>query len=198
MTRTVTLQLPENIYFRLQQAAQATKQSLEEIFLRALQVGCPPGWDDVPAEFQADIAALDRLDNSALWRVARSRQSVAEAQLYQELLDKKADGTLSVTEAQQLAELRNANDRQIKRGLPADGRQQRVGPFFGDNRGHGLDGQRLNIRAVCGFGVGHNRGRIGINQHHDITFLPQSLARLGAGIVKLASLPDNDRAAADN
>ena len=77
MTRTVTLQLPENIYFRLQQAAQATKQSLEEISLRALQAGSPPDWDDIPAEFQADIAALDRLDDAALWRMARSKQPLS-------------------------------------------------------------------------------------------------------------------------
>ena len=109
MTRTVTLQLPENIYFRLQQAAQATKQSLEEIFLRALQVGSQPGWDDVPAEFQADIAALDRLDDAALWRVARSKQPLSGD--CQDLLDKNANGTLSDTETQQLADLRAEADR---------------------------------------------------------------------------------------
>ena len=109
MTRTVTLQLPENIYFRLQQAAQATKQSLEEISLRALQAGSPPDWDDIPAEFQADIAALDRLDDAALWRMARSKQPLSAS--YQDLLDKNADSTLSDSETQQLADLRAAADR---------------------------------------------------------------------------------------
>ncbi|MCP4106717.1 MAG: hypothetical protein GY749_14465, partial [Desulfobacteraceae bacterium] len=53
-SRTITLQLPENLYIRLQQAAQATKQSFDEIVLRAVRAGSPPGWHDVPAEFQAD------------------------------------------------------------------------------------------------------------------------------------------------
>lgn len=113
MAQTVTLQLPDAIYFRLQQAAQATKQSVEEIFLRALQMGSPPNWSDVPAEFQADIAALDRLDNNGLWRVARNRQDKAETQLYQKFLDKQADGLLSASEALRLAALRNANDLQM-------------------------------------------------------------------------------------
>ncbi len=111
MTQTITLDLPETIYSRLQQAARATRQPLEAVFLRALQVGSPPGWDDVPAGFQADIAALDRLDDAALWRMARSRQDEAELKHYQELLDKKADGALSGPEARQLEELRAANDR---------------------------------------------------------------------------------------
>jgi predicted transcriptional regulator len=39
--RTVTMQLPENLYLRLQQTAQATQQSFEAILLRALQSGQP-------------------------------------------------------------------------------------------------------------------------------------------------------------
>ncbi len=88
--RTVTLQLPEDLYLRLQQAAQATKQSLNEIFLHVVQVGSPPGWNDIPAEFQADVATLDRLDDAALWRIAHQKQSKAEIKTYQELLDKNA------------------------------------------------------------------------------------------------------------
>ena len=34
--RTVTMQLPENLYVRLQQTAQATRQSFEAIVLRDL------------------------------------------------------------------------------------------------------------------------------------------------------------------
>ena len=109
MTRTITLQLPETVYARLQQAARATMQPLEDIFLRALQLGSPPGWDDIPAEFQADIAALDRLDDAALWRLARSKQSISEP--YQSLLEKNADGALSDAEARQLNSLRAEADR---------------------------------------------------------------------------------------
>jgi len=89
---SITLQLPERIYLRLQQVAQATQQSLDDVFLRVLQIGSPPSWEDVPAEFQADLAALDRLDDAALWRVARSKQ-VQDMNLYQTLLDKNANNS---------------------------------------------------------------------------------------------------------
>jgi len=108
---TITLDLPENVYLRLQQAAQATKQSLNEIFLHVVQVGSPPGWEDIPPEFQADIAALDRLDDPALWRITRQKQSQADQQAYQELLDKHANGTLSEAERERLRTLRTEADR---------------------------------------------------------------------------------------
>jgi hypothetical protein len=111
--RTVTMQLPENLYLRLQQTAQATRQSLEATVLRALQVGSPPAWETAPAEFQVDLAALDRLDDAALWRTARTRATPALMDRYQALLDKNADQTLSAEERQELTQLRTNLDRQM-------------------------------------------------------------------------------------
>ena len=76
-THAVTLHLPEHVYLRLQHMAQATQQSFDDVVLRALRVGAPPSWEDAPAEFQADLAALDRLDDAALWLIARHRQTAA-------------------------------------------------------------------------------------------------------------------------
>src|SRR5438105_1784180 len=75
---TVTLDLPETIYLRLQGAARATRRPLEEVLLRALRLGSPPSWEDVPAEFQADLASLDRLDDESLWSIALARRTAAE------------------------------------------------------------------------------------------------------------------------
>jgi hypothetical protein len=111
MSRTVTLQLPEDIFLRMQQAARATKQTLEDIFLRAIEVGSPPDWEDIPAEFQADVAALDRLDDSALWRVARSKQTEKAMGSYQKLLDKNTNGIISKSESNLLIGLRTEFDR---------------------------------------------------------------------------------------
>lgn len=111
ITHTVTFQVPENLYLRLKQAAQATKQSFDDVVLHAMQVGSPPAWDDVPSEFQADVAALDRRDDSALWRILRQKMGHTEAEKYQELLDKNAEGTLSREEARALEGLRFGADR---------------------------------------------------------------------------------------
>ncbi|RLC69930.1 MAG: hypothetical protein DRJ03_17940 [Chloroflexi bacterium] len=109
--RTVTLQLPESLYIRFQQAAQATRRSLDDVLLHAVGVGSPPRWDNAPAKFQADLAALDRLDDDALWRIARSHETEAGMERYQELLDKNADGALSAGERDALANLRIESDR---------------------------------------------------------------------------------------
>lgn len=52
-----------------------------------------PGGEDVLAEFQADLAALDRLNDETLWQIARSRQTEKEMARYQELLGKNANET---------------------------------------------------------------------------------------------------------
>jgi predicted transcriptional regulator len=112
---TITLDLPENLYLRLQQTAEATRQSLDAVLMRALQVGSPPTWETAPAEFQADLAALDRLDDAALWRIARARTASSEMDRYQALLDKNANQTLSASERNELAQLRTDQDREMLR-----------------------------------------------------------------------------------
>ncbi|WP_228021252.1 hypothetical protein [Vasconcelosia minhoensis] len=70
MAEAITLQLPERLYQRLLSTAEATQQSLEAVVLRALTVGSPPDWTDVPEEYQSSLAALDRLADAALWKIA--------------------------------------------------------------------------------------------------------------------------------
>lgn len=111
----ITLPLPESLYIRFKQIADATEQSVTAIVVRAVQIGSPPGWEDAPAEYQADLAALDRLDDRTLWVVARSQQSEAVSERYQELLDANADGELSTTGREELNQLRDAADRLMLR-----------------------------------------------------------------------------------
>ena len=110
-SRTITLNLPENIYLRLQHAADATKQTLDDIFLRVIQVGSPPSWEDAPVEFQSDLAALDRLDDVSLWRIARGYQTGVDLTQYQQLLDKNANGEITDVERKKLEALRIESDR---------------------------------------------------------------------------------------
>lgn len=101
--RDVVLPLPEDLYVRLEQTARATRQSLTDMLLRSLRAGSPPDWAQAPAEFQADLAALDRLNDDALWHIARSQRSDADVALLQELLEKNADDELTAAEQLELA-----------------------------------------------------------------------------------------------
>lgn len=111
LTQDVTVTLPENLYRRLQQAAQVMKRPFNDVLLRAVEVGSPPGWEDAPAAFQADLAALDHLDDETLWQIARSNQTVEEMEHYQKLLDKNANQTITEEERTELDQLQVEADR---------------------------------------------------------------------------------------
>ena len=112
MTRQeVVVSLPENLYLRLQRVAKATHRSFSDILLHAVEAGSPPSWEEAPAEFQQELAALDRLNDEALWEIARSRRAEADMARVQELLDKNANGTLSAAERNELNRFRQEADR---------------------------------------------------------------------------------------
>lgn len=113
--QNITLPIPEHLYLRFEQAAQATQQSVTDMLLHAVEVGSPPRWDDVPAEFQLDLAALDRLDDGALWQIARSRTSDAEMDRYETLLQQNANDALLDAEREELVQLRYQADRLMLR-----------------------------------------------------------------------------------
>jgi len=131
----ISLQLPDactalrvRLYQRLVNTAQATQQPLEAVILRALEVGSPPDWDDVPEPFQADLAALgsrkallrrNRLDDAALWTIALGRQSEAQFTRYDELLDCNREGQLTNAEQVELTHLRTEADRFMLRKTQA-------------------------------------------------------------------------------
>jgi hypothetical protein len=110
MTATVTLQLPDPIYQRLVNTATATGRSLEEVMLHALKVGSPPDWENAPDEFQADLAALDRLEDEALWKLATGHKTEEEMARHFELLERNNEHTLTPAEQVELVELRSQAD----------------------------------------------------------------------------------------
>ena len=57
---------------------------------------------------------------------------------------------------------------------------------------------RLDVSAVGEFRIGHDGGRIGVDEDDAVALLAQGLARLRAGIIELAGLADDDRAGADD
>ena len=58
--------------------------------------------------------------------------------------------------------------------------------------------QRLDVGGVGHLRVGHDRGRVAVDQHDLEPFGAQRLARLRARVVELGRLADHDRAGADD
>ncbi len=88
--------------------------------------------------------------------------------------------------------------RAVQRGLAAHGRQQRVGLFLGDDLLDRLPVDRLDVDGVGHLRVGHDGGRIAVDQHHAVTLVAQCLAGLRARVVELTGLADDDRACTDD
>ena len=68
MPQTITLILPDNILQPAQRVAQATKQSVEELLVAALQAALPT-LEGLPPDVAQPLVALESLDDQALWRV---------------------------------------------------------------------------------------------------------------------------------
>ncbi|NEP10743.1 MAG: hypothetical protein F6K14_11110 [Symploca sp. SIO2C1] len=111
ISTTITLQIPDFLYQRLVNTAQATERSLEAVMLHALQIGSPPNWSDVPEEFQADLAALDRLEDQALWPIAQSQKTPEEMERHYWLLAQNQERSLTDAEQIELEQLKISADR---------------------------------------------------------------------------------------
>ncbi|NET55915.1 MAG: hypothetical protein F6K47_07015 [Symploca sp. SIO2E6] len=119
MSETITLQVPETIYQRLADTARATNRPLEDILLQVLEVGSPPQWTDVPEAFQKDLAALDSLENDALWQIAYSQMSDNIPVQLDALLEPQHSHPLTADEQKTLENLQTEADRFMLRKAQA-------------------------------------------------------------------------------
>src|SRR5262249_1262553 len=89
-------------------------------------------------------------------------------------------------------------EREVQRGLAADGRKNRVGPLLLEDPLQKLGRQRLDVGRVGELRVRHDRRRVRVDEDHAVALAAQRADRLCAGVVEFAGLPDDDRAGADD
>jgi hypothetical protein len=88
--------------------------------------------------------------------------------------------------------------RQVQRGLAPDRGQHRVGLLALQDLLDDLRCEGLDVGAVRVFGVRHDRRRVRVHQRHTDALLAEDLDGLGAGVVELAGLADDDRSGPDH
>ena len=88
--------------------------------------------------------------------------------------------------------------RQVQRRLSPERGQQGVRLFGCDYLLKNLYIQRLYVRHIRKIRIGHNSGRVAVDQHHAVAFFTQCLACLRATIVELTGLTNNDWSGSDN
>lgn len=110
-TQTVTLRLPEHLWHQFQEAAKEDELSLENMLLQAIQGNRPPSLATVPTRIRPELRALKTLGDTELWHIADSRIAPETQARLEWLLAKNQDGTLTVTEKRELAQLSEEAER---------------------------------------------------------------------------------------
>ena len=82
--------------------------------------------------------------------------------------------------------------RTVEPGLTAHRRQYGIRLFALDDFFYYPPVNRLYVDGVGHRRVGHDGGRVGINQYHPVVFLAQCLTGLCTGVVKFTSLADHN------
>ena len=88
--------------------------------------------------------------------------------------------------------------RKVQPGLPAEGRQQRVGPMLLDHPRQVRQRERADQHGAADVGIGHHGRGVRVDQDRLDALAPKRQAGLHAGIVELGSLADQDRTGADD
>ena len=109
MPRTITLTLPDDVLQSVQRVAQATKQSVEELLVTALQAALPT-LEGLPPNVIQDLTALESLNDQALWRAMLETVPLDQQHRLHELLAGNQEGMLTDAEREQLASLQQQAD----------------------------------------------------------------------------------------
>jgi hypothetical protein len=108
--QAITLHLPDRLYQRLAEVADASQQPLGDVVLQSIRVGLPPSLERVPERFRDDLRALNRLSDEVLWQVARGDIKEDKAVLYEALLEQNSRGELDEAGRAMLTTLREEAD----------------------------------------------------------------------------------------
>jgi hypothetical protein len=111
MSQTITLELPDEMLQRYQRGATVAGKLLEEFVVDRLVEAAPLLADDLPAPLQVELKTLENLDDDSLWQVARSTLPADQERLYQRLLTKNSQGTITAGEKEKLTALGEAARR---------------------------------------------------------------------------------------
>lgn len=108
---SVMLNLPRALYEQFRYRAKNNHRTVEAELLDAVTTAASSVEDELPTELEAELEGLVSLDDSALWRAARSRMPVLMAELMAELNYKQQNYRLTKEELNTLNDLGEQYDR---------------------------------------------------------------------------------------
>lgn len=118
----LTLSIPESLYERLQQIAEATAQPVEQVALWQLQDAVTDSQlAALPADEQIELAAFKLLSDATLFSIAREQMSRTTQQRMIVLGDKLSRGTIAEDEHAEYSAFVEQGDRLMVRKAWAAG-----------------------------------------------------------------------------
>lgn len=113
--QTISIQLPDTIYQRLQRMADAMNQPLEEVVFQTIRGNLPPSLDDLSPDLRELVADMQLLSDEELWDIAKVPLPPQQWRRHQRLLRKAENETLPVAEQEELEKLRTVTDQFVIR-----------------------------------------------------------------------------------
>ena len=107
---SVVLELPEEIYERVDRTAKGLKQPVQQALLKIVEAGLP-SLAKVPPEYLPELEALEAMSDEELWEIARSEMLAAQQDRLDHLLQKNQTEDLSEVEQQELDQLHTEANR---------------------------------------------------------------------------------------
>ncbi len=114
MGRTITLELPDTIYLPAKRMAEVAHRPLAEVLVSALQASLP-SLEGLPPALMEELAALEKLDDHALWKVMLSQVPLEQQQKLARTLSKSKLKKLTLADKAEVTALQEAADRVMLR-----------------------------------------------------------------------------------
>jgi hypothetical protein len=114
-TQRVTIELPEFIFHRFVQIAEATHQPLEDLIAQSVVSNLPPSAENAPSELRAELTEMQTLSVDELLAIAQTQANAIQHENYVQLLEKNQTEDLSAEDQRELNNLRQTADRLMLR-----------------------------------------------------------------------------------
>ncbi len=101
---SVTVDLPEILFKRIERTAQGLNQPMPQALLKIVESNLP-SLDKVPVPYRTELEAMESWSDQQLWRSAKEAMSDRMQQELGDLLDKNRHDNLSTTEQARLDQL---------------------------------------------------------------------------------------------
>jgi predicted transcriptional regulator len=114
-TKRVTIELPEAIFHRFVQIAEATQQPLEDLIAQSVVSNLPPSAENAPLEMRAELMEMQTFNVDELLAIAQTQADTVQHEHHVKLLEKNQAGLMSPEEQKELTNLRLKADQLMLR-----------------------------------------------------------------------------------